>query len=370
MLFGWPSNDGAVGWYRVRQPLSVLNEQGYQCAWSQRLPKELRPDLYGGKRALKQRVTLLAQMVAGGTNGEWFRALAREGQRVFYEIDDDIFHIDPSNPAHEEMTHPDYIAGVSANLAAATGVIVTRKALAAVVHEHTDAPVYIIPNYVPAWLCDFRHPKHPTKHEKPSDTLLQRRWRQEAVCVGWAGSGFHTMDWERFTPRLIQWVNRNPHAILDVMGQPQYLAAYANELPVGRVTGKGWIGEVEEFYRNIDFDIGLIPLKQHPFNESKSWIAALIYAALGIPVVASDVGPYHDFVLHGETGFLFTTPGEMAGYLDALTRDPELRATMGANARAVARAHTYEANAWKWAKVLLEEVHGDNEDLDSGALAH
>jgi hypothetical protein len=278
-------------------------------------------------------------MVATPAQSEIWRAMAANGQDVVYEMDDDIFSIDRANPSYQQMSRPQYRADVSANLAVARRVIVSRRPLADVVRQHTDAPVYIIPNYVPKWLVHHAHLVHPA----------------HAVVVGWAGSQHHAMDWEHLGGRLVQWINRSPTAILHVMGAPQYITQHVKELPRGRVTQEGWVAGVEDFFRRICFDVALIPLRNHVFNESKSWIAALIYGALGIPTVASDVGPYHDFLLHGETGFLFRTPGEMAKYLTRLIENKEMRLWMGHNARLVAMAHTYEDNAWKWAKVLLED---------------
>ena len=39
-------------------------------------------------------------------------------------------------------------------------------------------------------------------------------------------------------------------------------------------------------------------------DQSKSAIRAIEYGALGIPVVASDVGPYRDHIVDGVTGYL------------------------------------------------------------------
>lgn len=352
MLFGWTSNNGPVAWYRVQQPLRVLNEQGYSCAWGRYLPHELYPGARGDTE-LKNRAVILGQFVAEEQPSMLWRDLAAEGQRLFYEMDDDVFHIDPSNPAHTAY-HPELLHRISANLKVSTGVIVTRRPLADVVREHTDAPVYVIPNYIPEWLLRHRKPRHDHLLPDEADSVARSYWKRTATVVGWAGSSNHFMDWQHYLPRLIQWIQREDKSILHIMGDIEYFLADARSVPPGRITGLGWIDGVEDYLQKINFDVGVAPLRQHPFNLSKSPIKALELAALGIPIVASDVGPYHDFVIHGETGLLFRRPGEMAEHLSTLVHDPELRAQMGANAKAVARAHTYERNAWKWAEVLLE----------------
>jgi glycosyltransferase involved in cell wall biosynthesis len=81
-------------------------------------------------------------------------------------------------------------------------------------------------------------------------------------------------------------------------------------------------------------------------------VKALEMAALGIPCIASDVGPYSGFVRHGETGFLVRRPHEWARYLRQLL-DPVARQEMGDKARALAADYTIETNIELWEKALI-----------------
>jgi glycosyltransferase involved in cell wall biosynthesis len=352
LIFGWKSNDGAVAYYRIEQPLDVLARRGFQAAYGTLLPRELWP---GGHAELREKTTIIGQMTAGEKSSELWQKMCAEGQRCFYEMDDDIFTIDRSNPAWADMAREGYRESVAENLRVATGVIVTRRPLADAVRQHTDAPVYVIPNYIPGWLLE--HPKtvHPAHLPQAADTKSQRLWRKNMTVVGWAGSSAHTMDWDRLAPRLVQFVQREPSVVLHLQGEMGYLGRFHKEIPTGRLTGEGWIPNVANYLKRICMDIAVLPLKKHVFNESKSWIKALEMAAYGIPCVASDVGPYHDFVVHGKTGFLFKTPGEMAQYLGYLVHDPQLRADMSVSARYIAEQNTYEGNAWKWPKALFDQ---------------
>src|SRR3546814_14721972 len=62
-----------------------------------------------------------------------------------------------------------------------------------------------------------------------------------------------------------------------------------------------WVPTPEEFFRSIDYAVGVAPLSDTTFNRSKSDIKFLELAALGIPTIASDVAPYRS-IRHGETG--------------------------------------------------------------------
>ena len=43
---------------------------------------------------------------------------------------------------------------------------------------------------------------------------------------------------------------------------------------------------------DLDLDLALAPLEEHPFNEAKSNLRLLEYGVMGWPVIASDIYPY------------------------------------------------------------------------------
>jgi glycosyltransferase involved in cell wall biosynthesis len=81
--------------------------------------------------------------------------------------------------------------------------------------------------------------------------------------------------------------------------------------------------------------------------------------ALGIPVVASDVGAGHDVVDHGVTGFLASNHEEWSARLEELALSPELRARMGAAARVRVRERfSVERNHLALLEVLQAAARG------------
>lgn len=80
-------------------------------------------------------------------------------------------------------------------------------------------------------------------------------------------------------------------------------------------------------------DVLLLPSEQESFG-----LAALEAMSCGTPVVASNRGGLPELIEHGETGFLHN-PTDVDAQADSVLRllgDPDLHATMGARARAVA----------------------------------
>jgi glycosyltransferase involved in cell wall biosynthesis len=144
-------------------------------------------------------------------------------------------------------------------------------------------------------------------------------------------------------PRVRRFLSRNPDVDFHAIGQ-NYLAENKIE---GRWTP--WSADLFDYYRTIDFDIGIAPLIPSRFNRSKSAIKALEYAALGIPVIASDEAPYQGFVVDGVTGFLGSRDHEWEARLRDLVNDEDMRLEMGRAAKERARKWAI-SEGWKlWA---------------------
>lgn len=260
----------------------------------------------------------------------WRRLMV--GHRLVYETDDDFWSIDEWNlRARAEHSLP-VMDAVEQAIKVAHHAVVSTKALGEVVGRH-NPNVTVVPNHIDGRLLDVERP------------------RRDKVTVGWSGGDSHLKDWQLLAPHLKRFLKRNPQAELHLIGTD---FARVFEIPVARVTG--W-QDIWPFYRSIDFDIGLAPLADTVFNHSKSAIRALEYGALGIPVIASAVGPYAEYVLDGVTGFLVKAEHEWGRYLHLLTTDHSLRAEMGAKAKEQAAEWTVQRGWRRWADVY-EQLAG------------
>lgn len=94
-----------------------------------------------------------------------------------------------------------------------------------------------------------------------------------------------------------------------------------------------------------DADIGISWLPDDPWSLGKCGLKVLQYMAAGLPVVANPVGMNREMVIHGETGFLASTPQEWASAIETLAAQPALRAEMGAAGRAMAQRQ-YSVARW------------------------
>lgn len=101
-------------------------------------------------------------------------------------------------------------------------------------------------------------------------------------------------------------------------------------------------------------DVGIMPLRDGPWERGKCGYKIIQYMACGLPVIASAVGANVDIVRHGEDGFLATGAAAWRDALERLIASSSLRTRMGQAGRArVESEYSLAAQAPRLANVLL-----------------
>lgn len=311
-IFGF--HDGAAcGYYRMLLPLHALGANGHEVNTGVGWHDEAREyDVIVGERIGKSSALSL-----------WRNLYP--GRKLVWETDDDLWAIDPTNIHAYMAKTPDVVDAIDTCIQMSHMVTVSTEPLAEVLRKRHDN-VVVLPNYVDEEILSIQRP------------------RRDRVTIGWAGGDSHLKDLAMVTRELRRFFKRNEDVDFHTMGTD-----YRKVLGLpGRFTP--WHHNPFNYYRDIDFDIGIAPLERTPFNRSKSYIKALEYACLGIPVVASDEAPYRDFVLDGVTGFLVRDEHEWSRRLWTLVNDEAMREEMGAKARQHAANFTIQRNWWRWEK--------------------
>jgi glycosyltransferase involved in cell wall biosynthesis len=131
---------------------------------------------------------------------------------------------------------------------------------------------------------------------------------------------------------------KDSRAIFSIVGSGRYLEETrrkAHQLARHvRVVFPGWLepNTVPGYLHSID--VGLYCLRtENVFCASKSPTKLFEYMACGKPSVCTNFGEAPRFVEHGVTGFIACDRDELARYCGILINDPELRRTVGENAR-------------------------------------
>lgn len=251
--------------------------------------------------------------------------------KLVYETDDDMLRPDTSSGLahlHDDGVRESFKRCVRM----ADMVTVSTEPLADQMRQY-NPNVRVLPNFV------------------HGDMLYLDRPRRDRVTVGWSGGMSHLADWVPVSDPLREVFDSHPDVDMHFIGIT-YAPLLRREC---RYTP--WKPDVWDYYQGVDFDIGLAPLVDSPFNVCKSHIKALELMALGIPVVASDVPAYRDLVVDGVTGYLVSDEAGWRNRVTDLVNDEAMRTEMGKAGREVASQWTIQAG-WKLWRDVYEETTG------------
>lgn len=303
-IWGWAADSSGCQAYRIRFPFTSM--------------KEMDPNLILGygttiiPEAKELADVVIGQRVCNEAPSKLWQRWAQEGQKkLVYELDDDLWNVDPANErAYYFFRDMGIQTRLVDNIKVAHVVTVSTPELAEMVYEKTRHPnIHVVPNAVPPWL---------TEHEPAQNHH-----------VGWGGSPTHHGDFSLLRHGLKTFLRHNPGKTFHTIGMD-----YAEwmKLPPAQCVHTKWVPTPEDFFRTIDYSVGVAPLADTVFNRSKSDIKFLELAALGIPTIASDVAPYRS-IKDGDTGVLIKSDHEWSRTLKATVDEPETFYEMGERAR-------------------------------------
>jgi len=324
----WSADETGCGFYRCSVPAAGLRRLGHTVDVSTVLDSAVpnHADVIVGQRVGEPLPSRVWRAMA---------AVPDRNYRMVYELDDDVFSLvhEKHNPAAAEW--PARLANVVLNIQAADVITVTNAHLAEAVY-YNAAPqgvIHVVPNAVPDELLSMA--EHP-------------RTGMPANSLGWSGSATHDGDWleDGANREVMSWLSRTAHAPwpwrLATFGRPPSTLVKAHERrPAALWDAMDGTEDVYGYYTKLarSFDIGLAPLARTAFNRSKSDLRLLELAALGIPWLATDWGPYST---EGEAqgGWRVARHGGWRDGLTRLSRSPSARDELREQGRAWARRRT------------------------------
>lgn len=342
------ADEQACGFFRIREPARALLQAGGELEISVRdrigsVAQRRDPDgsLHIDRLthepdfdvAVFQRP--FARQVA-----EAIPALQQAGVAVVVDMDDDASALPGQHPSFPRL-HPRWSPDHNWRHAetacqAADLVTVSTPPLAGRYAPH--GRVRILPNCVPeSWLTSTADLQ--AKHRKRADG---------PVVVGWTGAYVvHAGDLEVTRGGVARGLIGH-HAVLRVVDHREAAAELA--VPDDQVDVVGW-QQIGPDYRQLvaGLDVGIAPLADHRFNEAKSALRGLEYAACGVPFVASPTAEYRQLAAMG-AGLLAAKPKAWTAQLRRLLTSEGLRAELAGQGLGVARQMTFEACAWRWAE--------------------
>jgi hypothetical protein len=255
------------GWYRGIGPMVALNARGHDIVQVWRPRVGVRGELIAGCEVVhvyREHDDEILQIV---------RHAKQRGVAVVYDNDDDMRAVPSDNVAHKD--YGGYAGEVAlrqirrlvqmADLATAPSEVVVDR-----FREYGAEHVQLIENYVTDSALEASAPPN-----------------GELVIAGWLAGAEHHLDVERLPLReqLGRALDAHPQLVVETIGVRLGLR-HERARHVERVDFLDLPPKLAEY------DIGLAPIADIPFNRARSNIKVKEYAVLGRPWLASPVGPY------------------------------------------------------------------------------
>ncbi len=268
---------------------------------------------------------------------ELVRVAKRNRVAVIFDNDDDVRAIPKNNAAHRKyggFAGEQALRGMQTVVQASELAIATCPTIAQRFREYGAEHVQVIENYVP---------------DAALDVVPRRDDGGETVVAGWMAGSEHHLDVEQLPLRELigRALDAHPQLVFESVG-----------------TGLGLRHERYRHISHVDFfelpqklaewDVGIAPIADIPFNHGRSNIKVKEYAAQGRPWLASPVGPYAD--LGEKQGGRLVADDDWTQALGRLAAKPRERRKLAKRARTWGRAQAISANVGLWERALAEAV--------------
>lgn len=239
---------------------------------------------------------------------------------VIYHIDDDLLNLPDSlgEEIQKRQGAIDVVATRQFLLEHCTLIYASTANLAGLLQQRFPAQKIVHGMYAPY-----------LGHQLPAPTPKPHN---SAPIIGYMGSKGHKHDLELVVPALTRLLDERPELRFEVFGSismPVELERFGN-----RVSSHSVHKSYTHFLAHLaglQWDIGLAPLADEPFNRCKAPTKFIEYTAAGIPVIASSIGVYAQAIPPG--GGLLAEPDHWYTAITRLLDSPSLRQETLATAR-------------------------------------
>jgi glycosyltransferase involved in cell wall biosynthesis len=261
------------------------------------------------------------------------------GKLVIAENDDDSLHLPKWHRNYRRATK--LIDSMHEGFRHADALTVSTPALAEA-YKHLNPNVHVLRNYLD-W-------------EMWADVPLQYEQDRPRVRVGWMGSyDFRVGDLHVLRGVIGPWLHQHPEVDFVVAGhnadKTHDLLGVPHQQRISYDPVEFRSGRLPDI--TAVMDIGLVPLEPGLFNEAKSHLKGMEYAACGIPCIAYPTESYRYWVEEGVNGLYAKKPGQWREALEAFVGDDDFRRDCGRQARQKAADQTIQKHWGEWAALYM-----------------
>lgn len=354
-ILSLPVDEGGCGWYRVRQLLESLENQG--------LANTYILDKDDGEKEIALAIESADLILARSGTAPFIRQIKTmdPDKPVVFDHDDYTFETLPTNESYRHF-------GVTEVMMNDTEVWVnnrdgfnqyrnlwSRKELEYLltVSDLNTSPTEHLSNKWAEFNGSAAVVPNGIDFKLYPNLEITDKSKGDEVRIGWQGGVSHAGDFEAISKSIRKIMHENKNVVFYTVGSSYdwFFKGYED-----RIRKFDWLPFKAHPYRmaSLDLDIAVIPLADELFNDYKSEIKFSEFAALKVPCLVTDRLPYSP-VCEDEVNCLsYKTPEEFEKKLRKLIKDAKLRDKLA-----------HKANTWvkkerdqdKIAKAVLEKVY-------------
>ena len=330
---------GGCGYYRCILPMLVSGQPSHagRIAWDPIRGFGIRDTHSTGVFGFN---TVVLKLIMDRWTPKQIELAQSLGQRIIVDVDDYFEGLTPANKAWD-VTHPEKNKRTNRDnyerVIAAADLITVSTPFLFDIYNAKYGNVALVRNGV-----NIRQFPKRSQNVKP--------------VIGWTGAtSYRNNDLEQLREWLPEFLEEH-----DLMF---HHAGHSDDAPAfSDVTGVDPnrvrttpILPIHDYPSGFQFDIGIVPLNDIPFNVAKSNIKGLEYAASGVPFVASDLPEYR--LLHEDgIGQIARTADDWVQQMTFLLDFQRRRKISAVIRDATSQRWSIEARAAEWRAVFSEGV--------------
>ena len=347
-------DDGGCGFFRCIQPAKYLQYMGLALT-------EVVLSAPTTNQLLSADLVVMQEM--GTPNSLKMAKLLTEKNIPFIvDIDDYLHHVSPHNIGGYPAWNPStlFLHRAMELLQRAWGATVSTAQLAREYFPYNQA-IFILPNYL----------------DKDRWDVPVAKRQDGKIRIGWCGGNAHADDLKMISKVLERIIREHKKKVVfETMGMMP--AELKSVFPMQHTSTEacqscGYEGELHHFpgeslenYSMVlaskGWDIAVAPVINNAFGNCKSNLKIMEYAALGLPIVASNVVPYREALHSGAGVFLAENYEEWYTYLTQLIEKSTLREKLAKQNKAWIEQYWIQDNAQK-AFAVYSEIIGRAQKL-------
>lgn len=258
------------------------------------------------------------------------REIQKQNKVAYYDLDDLVFTKFINQCGAFKSNIKDYYQMVDCRTSDTLSIMCFQECLVStplvkkyVVEELGLKGAYVIPHVLP------------TSYFALKERTVKEN--EDQFIIGYTHTHTHTHDSSTILLDLMSFLASHNDAVISIIGEKS-LYDLLNKLFPQQTIYQDYLPFDQLIKHYATYDLLLVPLADHEFNRAKTNIKYIEAAAVGTPILATDLDPYHLVIQDQVNGYLYT-PDQFLTKLELIYNNRQELCRVGKNANEHALKH-------------------------------